>query len=151
MIKKSELKLYEAQRYTRALIGMNVKDGDEVISVNRTDGNSDVFVATNTGYGLWYHESDITPVGLRAAGVKSIQLKTEEYVVNGQISDDMLDASLVIVTQRSTCKRMTFKDYDKSSKARIGLLILRELKNKPYSIARFFVIYDEDSISLRAD
>ena len=151
MIKKSELKLYEAQRYTRALIGMNVKDGDEVISVNRTDGNSDVFVATNTGYGLWYHESDITPVGLRAAGVKSIQLKTEEYVVNGQIFDDMSDPSLVIVTQRGACKRMTLKDFDKSSRARRGLLMLRELKNKPHRIVGFFVINDEDTISFRTD
>lgn len=151
MIKKSELKLYEAQRYTRALIGMNVKDGDEVISVNRTDGNSDVFIATNTGYGLWYHESDITPVGLRTAGVKSIQLKTEEYVVNGQIFDDMSDPSLVIVTQRGACKRMTLKDFDKSSRARRGLLMLRELKNKPHRIVGFFVINDEDTISFRTD
>src|SRR5690625_310954 len=151
MIKKSELKLYEAQRYTRALIGMNVKDGDEVTSVNRTDGNSDVFIATNTGYGLWYHESEITPVGLRAAGVKSIQLKAEEYVVNGQIFDDMSDPSLVIVTQRGACKRMTLKDFDKSSRARRGLLMLRELKNKPHRIVGFFVINDEDTISFRTD
>src|SRR5699024_10964096 len=35
MIKKSELKLYEAQRYSRALIAMNLKEEDELISVSR--------------------------------------------------------------------------------------------------------------------
>src|SRR5699024_3851399 len=75
MIKKTELKLYEAERYSRALIAMNLKEEDELTSVSRTDGNSDIFIASNTGYGLWYHESEVTPVGLRAAGVKSMQLK----------------------------------------------------------------------------
>ena len=151
MVKKSELKLYEAQRYSRPLIAMNLKDGDEVISVNQTSGNSDIFVASNSGYGLWYHESEITPVGLRASGVKSIQLKENEHVVNGQVFDDMSDPSLVVVTQRGACKRMTLKDFEQTTRARRGLLMLRELKSKPHRIEGFFITSDEDIISFRTE
>lgn len=151
MIKRSELKLYEAQRYSRALIAMNLKEEDELISVSRTDGNSDIFIASNTGYGLWYHESEVTPVGLRAAGVRSIQLKENEHVVNGQVFNDMSDPSLVLVTQRGACKRMTLKDFEKTNRARRGLLMLRELKSKPHRIEGFFVTGEEDTIAFRTE
>ncbi|MUK90662.1 DNA topoisomerase IV subunit A [Ornithinibacillus sp. L9] len=147
MIKRSELKLYEAQRYSKALIALNLKKDDEVVNVYQTKGYSDVFIASNKGYGLWYHESEISVVGQRAAGVKAIQLKDGEYVVNGQVFDDMADPSLVIITQRGACKRMKLREFDKSSRAKRGLIMLRELKNKPHRIRGFFVTYEDDTIS----
>lgn len=151
MVKKSQLHLYEAKQYSRALIAINLKDDDEVVHVDRTSGESDLFIATNTGYGLWYDESEVTPVGQRAAGVKSIQLKDDEYVVNGQVLDASSDPSLVIVTQRGACKRMSLREFEKSSRAKRGLIMLRELKNKPHRIKGFFVVNDEDTIDFKTD
>ncbi|MFD2045763.1 DNA topoisomerase IV subunit A [Ornithinibacillus salinisoli] len=146
MVKRSELKLYEAQRYSKALVALNLKQDDEVVSVYQTKGYSDVFIASNKGYGLWYHESEISVVGQRAAGVKAIQLKDDEYVVNGQVFDDLADPSLVVVTQRGACKRMKLREFDKSSRAKRGLIMLRELKSKAHRIRGFFVAYEEDTI-----
>src|SRR5699024_2208352 len=149
IVKKSELKLYEAQRYSRALIDMNLKEEDEVLHVARTTGKSDILIATNTGYGLWYDESEVSPVGLRAAGVKSIQLKEDENVVNGQVFDKSSNPSLVVVTQRGACKRMSLRDFEKTSRARRGLIMLRELKSKPHRIKGFFVINENDTITFQ--
>lgn len=151
MVKRSEWALYDAQRRSKALVALNVKKGDEVVNVDVTDGHSDVFVATNTGYGLWYHESEITPVGQRAAGVKAIQLKENEYVVNGQVFDDLTEPSLVVVTQRGACKRMKLSDFTKTSRAKRGLVMLRELKKKPHRIKGFFAIEEQDTISFKTD
>ncbi|SES78152.1 DNA topoisomerase IV subunit A [Oceanobacillus limi] len=149
MVKRSELKLYEAQRYSKALIALNLKNDDEVVSVYQTKGYSDVFIASNKGYGLWYHESEINVVGQRAAGVKAIQLKEDEYVVNGQVFDDMADPSIVVVTQRGACKRMKLREFEKSSRAKRGLIMLRELKNKAHRVRGFFVTYETDVLSLK--
>ncbi len=145
MTKRSELKQYKAQRHLRPLIAIHLRDNDEVVNVHQTDGSREVFVASNAGYGVWYDESDISVVGPRAAGVKSIQLKDNEYVVSGQVLHTS-DVSLVIVTQRGACKRMTLRDFEKTTRARRGIMMLRELKSKPHRIRGFFVIDDEDTI-----
>ncbi|MFD1037869.1 DNA topoisomerase IV subunit A [Virgibacillus byunsanensis] len=147
MIKRSELSLYDATRYSKALIALNLKNDDEVVNVYQTNGNSDVFLASNKGYGLWYHESEVSVVGQRAAGVKAIQLKEDEYVVNGQVFDDLSEPSILVVTQRGACKRMRLREFEKSSRAKRGLVMLRELKNKPHRVKGFFVINENDTIS----
>ncbi|WP_042144618.1 DNA topoisomerase IV subunit A [Paucisalibacillus sp. EB02] len=146
MVKRSEMKIYDAQRHSKALIALNLKKDDEVISVCQTKGYSDIFIASNKGFGLWYHESEVPVVGQRAAGVKAIQLKEGEFVVGGQVFDDLSEPSLVVVTQRGACKRMKLREFEKSSRAKRGLIMLRELKNKPHRIVGFFATYKNDSI-----
>lgn len=146
MVKRSELKNYNAQRHSKSLIALNVKKDDEVIAVYQTDGHCDVLLASNKGYGLWYHESEVTIVGQRAGGVKAIQLKDDEYVVNGQVFNDLSDPSVVVVTQRGACKRMRLREFDKTSRAKRGLAMLRELKSKPHRIRGFFIVNKDDTI-----
>ncbi|MGX9930155.1 DNA topoisomerase IV subunit A [Virgibacillus sp. Bac332] len=149
MVKRSPLQLYDAQRYSKALIALNLKADDEVVNVHKTNGHTDVFIASNKGYGLWYHEADISIVGQRAAGVKAIQLKKDEYVVNGQVFDDLSDPSLVVLTQRGACKRMRLQEFEKSTRAKRGLLMLRELKSKPHRIRGFFLINEDDTLDFQ--
>ncbi|MGP4107099.1 DNA topoisomerase IV subunit A [Virgibacillus sp. L01] len=149
MVKRSELALYNAQRYSKALIALNLKGDDEVVNVFQTDGNSDVFVASDKGFGLWYHESEISVVGQRAAGVKAMKLKDDEQVVNGQVFDDLSEPSIVLVTQRGACKRMRLREFEKSSRAKRGLIMLRELKSKPHRVKGLFMVDENDTISIR--
>ncbi|WP_249869643.1 DNA topoisomerase IV subunit A [Oceanobacillus saliphilus] len=146
MVKRSEFKLYDAHRRSKALIALNLKNDDQVVNVCQTNGNSDVFIASNKGFGLWYHESEINVVGQRAAGVKAILLKDDEYVVNGQVFDDLSEPSLAVVTQRGACKRMKLQEFEKTSRAKRGLVMLRELKSKPHQIRGFFVLNENDTI-----
>src|SRR5699024_5708194 len=145
MIKRSELKLYDAQRYSKTLIAINLKEDDELVNVFHTTGHSDVFIASNKGYGLWFHESEVSVVGQRARGVKAIQLKENEYAVNGQVFDDLAEPSLVVMTQRGACKRMRLSEFTMSSRAKRGSMMLRELKNKPHRITGFFILNDNET------
>ncbi|API94037.1 MULTISPECIES: DNA topoisomerase IV subunit A [Virgibacillus] len=151
MAKRSQFKLYEAQRHGKALIALNLKAGDEVVSVHQTDGNKDVFITSDKGYGLWYHESEISVVGQRAAGVKAIQLKEGEQVVSGQVFDDLSEPSLVVLTQRGACKRMKLSLFEKTSRAKRGLQMLRELKSKPHRIRGFFLVNEQDTIQFKTE
>lgn len=149
MVKKSQLNLYFAQRFSRPLIALNLKKDDKLLNVELTDGNQDVFIATNNGYGLWYHESEISVIGQRAAGVKAIQLKQDEYVVNGVVMDELQeDRQLFLATQRGACKRMDLNRFEKSSRAKKGVVMLRELKAKPHRIIGFTLIQKTDELIL---
>ena len=149
MVKRSQMDLYNAKRYTRPLIALNLRDEDELINVEQTNGQSNIFVASNTGYGLWFSESDVNPVGQRATGVISIQLKKEEHVVSGSVIYEEEDPSLVLVTQRGACKRMKLRDFEKSQRAQRGLTMLRKLKGKPHRVVGFFISNEEDTIYFR--
>src|SRR5690625_5424218 len=113
MVKRIKMNLHDSTRYTRQVIGVNLRENDEVVNVKQSDGNGHIFMATNTGYGLWYDESEVSTVGQRALGVISIQLKEGEYVVNGHVFSEKPAPSLVIVTLRGACIRMRLQEIEK--------------------------------------
>ncbi|SFP97675.1 DNA topoisomerase IV subunit A [Salibacterium halotolerans] len=135
MVKKTVLSAYQAQRYSRALVAVKLKDSDKLINVDVTDGSNELFIATNFGYGLRFAEDEVTAVGQRAAGVKGIDLKAGDSVVNGfsLSSDGPFEA--VVVTHRGAVKKMPLKEFDTSSRAKRGLVMLRELKQNPHLIS----------------
>ncbi|MFB9762401.1 DNA topoisomerase IV subunit A [Ectobacillus funiculus] len=133
MVKKTELKQYKVQRYSRALVAVNVKNGDEVVDVLLTDGNQELVLITHSAYALRFHEGEASAVGVRAAGVKGMNVKEDDYVVSGltlQSADDFL----ILVTQRGGVKKMKVSEIELSSRAKRGHLIFKELKANPYRI-----------------
>ncbi|NPC92919.1 DNA topoisomerase IV subunit A [Bacillus sp. WMMC1349] len=149
MTKKTQLMQYKAQRYSKALVALNLKGDDEVVDVHVTDGTKDIFVATHLGYGLWFSEEEISVVGARAAGVKGVNLKDGDSVVSGQIligSD-----TLVLVTQRGAVKRMNLTEFEKTSRAKRGVLMLRELKKKPHRIVGLLACSYHDQFMIQTE
>lgn len=153
MVKKTELKQYQAQRYSKPLVAINLKDDDEVVDVHVTNGSFDVFVATHLGYGLWFDEEEINIVGTRAAGVKGINIKEGDYVASGQVFEKKQTSHLqiIVVTNRGAIKKMTFAEFDKSSRAKRGLIMLRELKKNPHRIIRCLISDGKEIVYLRSD
>lgn len=151
MVKKTELQQYKASRFSRSLIAINVKEGDEVIGVHQTDGVQDLFFASHLGYGLWINEETITPTGLRTQGVIGMQLKREDEVVSVQMMDPEQEPDLIVITHRGACKRMKLNVFSLSQRARRGQHMLRELKAKPHRLVGFLALHKEDKIVVRTD
>jgi len=151
MVKKTELDTYQSPRYSRSLIALNLREEDELVSVFTTNGNEDVFIATHLGYGLWFNESEVSPVGQRALGVIGIQLKENDFVVNGLTVDEANQPNLIVTTQRGACKRMKLTEFERSTRARRGTVMLRELKTKPHRLIGFFALQKEDQLIFKTD
>jgi topoisomerase-4 subunit A len=151
MVKKTELKHYKAQRYSKPLVGINLKDDDQVIDVHLTDGTKDVFLISHFGYALWFNEEEISLVGARAAGVKGINLKEGDFVVGGKVLASELKQSIVIATQRGSVKKMKLKEFEKASRAKRGVVILRELKANPHRVIGFILAEERDEVFLQTE
>jgi topoisomerase-4 subunit A len=151
MVKKTELKLYKAQRYSKALMAVNLKNDDILIDVHVTSGRNDLFIATQFGYGLWFSEEEVNIVGARAAGVKGINLKEGDSVVGGSAFTAGEIPQVVIVTQRGAAKKMSLKEFEKTSRAKRGLIMLRELKNNPHRLVGMQIIRPEDTIMIKTE
>ncbi|WP_423059553.1 DNA topoisomerase IV subunit A [Bacillus safensis] len=147
MVKKTELLQYKAQRYSKPLVALNLKGNDELVDVHVTTGQQELFIATKNGYGLWFDEEEVSVVGPRAAGVKGINLKEGDEVVSGQIIDPKNDV-LVLTTQRGAVKRMNLSEFDKTSRAKRGVLMLRELKKNPHRIVAVIAAALHDTLEI---
>ncbi|MEC3813923.1 DNA topoisomerase IV subunit A [Bacillus altitudinis] len=147
MVKKTELLQYKAQRYSKTLVALNLKGDDELVDVHVTTGQQELFIATKNGYGLWFDEEEVSVVGPRAAGVKGINLKDGDEVVSGQIIDPNNNV-LVLTTQRGAVKRMNLSEFDKTSRAKRGVIMLRELKKNPHRIVAVIAASLHDTLEI---
>ncbi len=151
MVKKTELKNYKAQRYSKPLVAVNVKGDDEVLDVYLTDGTKEIFLATHQGYGLWFHEEEVSIVGPRAAGVKGINLKDGDFVAGAQLIEDPKEQAVVIVTQRGSIKKMKLSEFERTSRAKRGVVMLRELKSNPHRIVGSVIIRGSDDLFIETE
>ncbi|MGY4689958.1 DNA topoisomerase IV subunit A [Salibacterium sp. K-3] len=135
MVKKTVLSAYQAQRYSRALVAVKLKEEDTIVNVDITNGTGDVFMGTNFGYGLRFAEEEVTPVGQRAAGVKGINLKSGDSVINGFVLSPEDRSEAVVITHRGAVKKMPLDEFESMSRAKRGLVMLRELKQNPHLIS----------------
>ena len=103
---------------------------DRVISVD-FDRNADVMLVTYNGYALRFPSQDVPVVGAKAAGVKSINLKDDDFVVASYFADT---DSFYVLTQRGALKRVNFNEMPAKSRAGRGLQILRDLKKAPHKV-----------------
>jgi topoisomerase-4 subunit A len=151
MVKKTELNQYKAQRYSKPLLAINIKGDDEVIDVHETDGTKEIFLTTYFGYALWFKEEEISPIGVRAAGVKGINLKDGDFVTGGKIKDQNETPSIVIVTQRGSVKKMKLSEFELTSRAKRGVVILRELKANPHFVIGFVFTNEEETVFIESE
>ncbi|MFJ7747925.1 DNA topoisomerase IV subunit A [Peribacillus sp. NPDC097295] len=151
MVKKTELSCYKAQRHSKTLVGINLKGDDELVDVHHTDGRADLFLVTHNGYGLWFDEEEVSIVGIRAAGVKGINLKEDDFVIGGKVLAKDSKESIFIVTQRGAIKKMKLTEFEKTSRAKRGVVVLRELKSNPHRVIGFDTINKTDSLFILSE
>lgn len=111
---------------------------DEVLNVIHTENQliNDIFLVTYRGFGLRYPLEEVPIVGAKAAGVKSINLKPGDFVINGLLLDTESEkAEVLLVTHRGAVKKMNIKEFDSLGRAKRGLMVLRELKKNPHRVA----------------
>ncbi|WP_100372822.1 DNA topoisomerase IV subunit A [Bacillus sp. FJAT-45037] len=148
MAKRSQLSLYQAQRFSKPLMALKLKGDDEVIAIMRTKGEQDLFISTHLGYGLWFGEDEVSLVGQRAAGVKAINLKENDQVIDACSFNKGEKIDLFIVTHRGAVKRMVNTEFDRSSRAKRGLVMLRELKANPHRLIACKKVTNQTEIEL---
>ncbi|WP_339230647.1 DNA topoisomerase IV subunit A [Aeribacillus sp. FSL K6-2833] len=153
MVKKTEIRQYKAQRYSKPLVAINLKNDDEVVAVHITDGTGLILLSTRFGYGLLFHEEEVNIVGSRAAGVKGIQLKEGDAVVSGLVfaQKHVNDQKLAIVTHRGAVKMINIGEIERTQRARRGSMLYRELKTNPHRTAAILLVNGNENLVLETE
>ena len=147
MIKRSKLKEFKLQRYSKATSCMKLKDNDYVIA-SLLETSPYLFLTTDSGYGLSFKTEEVPVVGVKASGVKGIKLKDDNLVSVNQY-DPEKDEFISIITEKGTGKRVRLSDFEVSTRTRRGLQVIREVKTNPYKILKTFITDSRNYIGLK--
>ena len=146
MVKKTRLSDFEVTRYNRAMVAMSVKEDDELISVIRCTFMNDVIMVTKNGYLLKFSDDEITPTGLKAMGVKGIQLGADDQlikVVLASVNDEIL-----LLTQRGNIKKLKVKDIALSTRNKKGCLGIKTIKSNPHQFVDCIKVLPKQEVSI---
>ena len=91
----------------------------------------DVLLISQNGYALRFNIEEVPVVGAKAAGVKAMNLKEDDVLQSAFICNT---SSFYLLTQRGSLKRVSIDEIPVTSRAKRGLQVLRELKNKPHRV-----------------
>ena len=91
----------------------------------------DVLLISQNGYALCFNIEEVPVVGAKAAGVKAMNLKEDDILQSAFICNT---SSFYLLTQRGSLKRVSIDEIPATSRAKRGLQVLRELKNKPHRV-----------------
>ena len=122
---------------------------DKVVSAFALS-EQDIFISTMNAYGLWFEASEIPLVGLKTSGVKSINLKDDKVVAVSNFNSVTCEY-ISVITEKGTGKRVKLSEFDKSSRAKRGLMILREVKTNPYKVVKTFAVSTKHMLGIKTN
>ncbi|AQL56231.1 DNA topoisomerase IV subunit A [Abyssicoccus albus] len=145
MIKRSTLESFNTTRKSRTIQCMNLKTDDTLQFVQKISTHSDndqqyILSVTKHGFSLLYRIDELSVIGLKAAGVKNMNLHEDEIrsVEVVQLNDEIL-----VATHRGAVKKMKVELLEVQKRALKGQRILKPLKLTPHYIVKVKRINDD--------
>jgi DNA gyrase subunit A len=101
------------------LIALNLREGDELISVRMTDGSKEMIIGTKNGLLIRFPETDVRSMGRTATGVKGISLSGDDEVVGMEVLEE--SAEILVVTKNGYGKRTPSEEYRRQGRGGKGI------------------------------
>ncbi len=117
-IKKTELSAFSNPR-AGGIIAMGIDEGDEVIDVQLSDGQSEIFIGTRDGKAIRFGEDEVRSMGRTAYGVRGIQLREGDEVVAMQVAKP--GGTLLTVTEKGYAKNTLLDEYRVTGRGGLGV------------------------------
>ncbi len=141
LIKKTPLIEYKSH-YT-GLIGITLREDDDLIDVKYTDGQQEIIIATHKGQAIHFKEQDVRKTGRVSIGVKAMTLKQDDYVIGMGVSSEGQD--LLVITKNGYGKRTPLDEYRLQTRGGKGLITANITEKNGY-LAGIKVVNDEQEL-----
>jgi DNA gyrase subunit A len=122
LVKKTDLMQYSSPRPS-GLIAIALEEGDEVVGVRLTDGQSEVILSTAEGQAIRFSESEVRPMGRATYGVRGMTLDEGDQVVSIDLVES--GASLLAVAENGYGKRTEMDEYRQTHRGGKGIITMK--------------------------
>ena len=143
LIKRTNLEEFDNIRST-GKICIKLKDNDELIGVKKTNGDSNILLASSTGRMNVFNENEIRVMGRTASGVKGINLGNASCVSMENVEDT---DNILIVTENGYGKKTLISEYRKTKRGSKGVKALN-ITEKNGNIASIKKVIDDNDLMI---
>ena len=125
VIKKSLLENFARPRSV-GLIAVNLIEGDELVEVGSTDGQSDILIFSSAGKAIRFSEKQVRPMGRSARGVRALNLKPDQSVIAMLIrKPNGADSKVLVATENGYGKQTSFSDFPLKNRGGQGVIAIK--------------------------
>ena len=149
LIKRTPLKEYDSTRKT-GLLGINLREDDELIDVRLTNGENNIVMVTKKGLCITFAEKDGRSVGRVSQGVIGIRLDDGDEVIGMEPIDSNSKGTLLAITENGFGKRTELEEYRVQNRGGRGLITYK-ITPKTGDIVGIRVVSGEEDVMLITD
>ena len=147
LIKKTPLVDFTNLRRT-GLIAIILREEDELVAVELTDGNQTMMMATRSGRAIRFDEKNVRSMGRSSQGVRSMRLKEDDRVVSACVLEP--DALVLTISENGYGKRSDPEEYRETNRGGQGVRAMG-LTEKTGPLAAQLMVREEEDIILITD
>ncbi|TET15164.1 MAG: DNA gyrase subunit A [Actinobacteria bacterium] len=145
IIKKTSIKVYDTSRRD-GIIAITIKKGDELIGVEKSNGNNDIIMVSRNGKAIRFSEKDCRPIGRTSQGVKGMRLSRGDEVLSMMVAGE-LEGDLFVLTENGYGKRTQLSEYKKQKRGGLGVRTLK-ITEKKGKVAGAGIMKDEHDVMI---
>ena len=147
MVKKTSMDLYDRTRRD-GLIAINLKDGDELISVKRVAPGEKVIMASSAGKAIRWDESEVRAMGRDTTGVRGMNVPPNAEVLGMEIASP--GTELFVITEKGFGKRTPVADYPEHHRGGQGVFTIA-MTEKKGMLAAMKIVAEDDEIMIMSE
>lgn len=166
IVKKTSLKEYirydrNLEKYTKpktnGLSSIVIREDDELLQVELTDGNYSVLLANRNGRAVWFNENQVRNMGRTSSGVIGMRLDDDNDEIVGMICvPEGANDDIMVISENGYGKRSQLQDYRMTSRGAKGVKTLNITDKTGHLIAfknvndnNDLIIINKSGITLR--
>ncbi|MCK6413374.1 MAG: DNA gyrase subunit A [Azonexus sp.] len=144
-VKKTPLSDFSNPRKA-GIIAVALDEGDYLVGVELTTGQSDIVLVSNAGKAVWFDEGDVRPMGRGARGVRGMKLQDGQSVISLLVAESD-QQSVLVATENGFGKRTVLADFRHSGRGTQGVKAIAESERNG-TVVGAKLVSDEDEIML---
>jgi DNA gyrase subunit A len=145
-IKKTVLEAYSRPR-ANGINAITINDGDRLLDVQLTTGNSEIIIALESGRAIRFNENQVRPMGRNAAGVRGVTLAGPEDKVVGMVCVENESTELLVVSENGFGKRSLLEEYRITNRGGKGVKTLN-ITEKTGKLVAIKGVVDSDDLMI---
>ena len=144
-VKKTPLSDFSNPRKA-GIIAVALDEGDILVGVELTSGQSDIVLVSDAGKAVWFDEEDVRPMGRGARGVRGMRLMEGQSVISLLVAESD-QATVLVATENGYGKRTVLADFRHSGRGTQGVRAIADSERNG-TVVGAKLVSDEDEIML---
>ena len=131
------------------LVAITLRDDDELIQAQLTDGDREIIMASHNGMAIRFHESEVRPMGRTAMGVKGMELDEGDYIIGMELVKE--GAYVLSISENGYGKKTAVDEYRVQGRGGKGIITMNVTKKTGKLVALKVVTDDDDLMIINSE